>query len=443
MKINIYNTNYEAVAFVIVLILLIYLQIKYKNNDGRNKIFRQLVAWELLTVTLDIVTSVTISLASGIPDWLNLMANEAYFAVFGVLCYLFPVYCMCFAVRPRPRLRKAVSTVLKVFLGIFWAIMILNIPTGLVFAFRNSEYIHGPLYILCTVVPLLFVATALGIIIYLRKDIPAPAKAALTLLSVFSIAGPILQFYFFPDILLSNATSSTALVLCLLTLETPNYNLLVSKRNELQELKENLENEISRQTSIAVKKKEERQQLSAQIVDALALAIDEGSIEKDGHSMAVAEMSRKIALKMGMSEEDAQSVFYMAAVHDIGMIGINENVPAKDGPFDDEDREEMQRHTVIGDRLLADISEMPDMDVVARSHHERWDGKGYPDGLKGEEIPLEARIVCVADAYDGMTAKRNYKFPRDTQDAIEEFKRNAGTQFDPKVVDAIVAILSE
>lgn len=443
MNMNLYNTNFEVAAFAFLLALYFYIRVKYKNNEGRNKIFRRLVICDIITILLDLITSITITLGSAVPDVVNLIVNVMYFASFGVLCYIFPFYCMSFAVTPRPKLRKALVYVMEVFLAVYMLLVILTIPFGLIFSFNNGEYIHGPLYSVVAIIPLLFVLICFGIVIFLRREIPLASEIALNLLALFTIAGPILQFFFFPDILLSNSTPAVTLVLCLLTLEEPNYNLLVTKRNELQQLKENLEQEILNQTAIARSKKEEKEQLSGQIIDALETAIDEGSIDKPGHSKSVALMSQKIALVLGMNESEARSIYYMAAVHDIGMIGVNEDVPAKDGPFNEEEQKEMEKHTEIGCKILSDITEMPDMDIVARSHHERWDGKGYPDGLKGEEIPIEARIVCVADAYDGMTARRNYKDSRDRQEAIDEFRRCSGTQFDPKIVDAVIKIISE
>ena len=115
----------------------------------------------------------------------------------------------------------------------------------------------------------------------------------------------------------------------------------------------------------------------------------------------------------------------------------------KTGIYTPEERKEMQRHPLIGEQILKPITEMPELAVAARSHHERYDGKGYPDHLKGDEIPIFARIICVADSYDAMTEKRPYREVVTKEHVKNEFQRCAGKQYDPKVVRALIHVMDK
>lgn len=144
---------------------------------------------------------------------------------------------------------------------------------------------------------------------------------------------------------------------------------------------------------------------------------------------------------MGIKGGRLYEIYCMGIVHDIGLVGIDETTLAEKGVYTPAQRAEMQKHSAIGAKILQNITEMPDIGIGAHWHHERYDGAGYPDGLVGEDIPLEARIIGVADAYDGMTQPRTYKEALSEEEAVEEFRSNSGTQFDPRVVRALTLLL--
>ncbi len=125
-------------------------------------------------------------------------------------------------------------------------------------------------------------------------------------------------------------------------------------------------------------------------------------------------------------------------LHDIGKIAIDEKILNKPGRLSIEEWNEIKRHPEIGYRILSSVNDMAELAEFVLAHHERWDGKGYPKGLKGEEIPLQARIIMVADSYDAMTSERTYRKPLTEEAGMEELRENAGTQFDPEIVRVFI-----
>ena len=174
------------------------------------------------------------------------------------------------------------------------------------------------------------------------------------------------------------------------------------------------------------------QRLFEQTATALVNAIDAKDKYTHGHSSRVAEYSRRIAALSGKSQAECDEIYYVALLHDVGKIGIPENIINKEGRLSDEEYEIIKQHPVLGAQILNSISEYPDLIIGARYHHERYDGKGYPDKLKGEDIPETARIISVADAYDAMTSKRSYRETIPQMSVREEIVKGSGTQFDPK-----------
>lgn len=183
--------------------------------------------------------------------------------------------------------------------------------------------------------------------------------------------------------------------------------------------------------------------LSVEVMEALAHTIDAKDKYTNGHSVRVAKYSKMIAKRMGMSEEDQENIYYMGLLHDIGKIGVPNEIINKTSRLDDAEYEIIKTHPVLGSDILSEIKSMPELALGARWHHERYDGKGYPDKLKGENIPFFARIIAVADSYDAMTSNRSYRnyLPQDV--VRGEIEKNLGTQFDPEVGKVMIEIIDE
>ncbi len=190
------------------------------------------------------------------------------------------------------------------------------------------------------------------------------------------------------------------------------------------------------------KKTKQIQNMTLQTIETIANTIDAKDDYTQGHSRRVASYSAAIAREMGMSNEEVENIRFIAMLHDIGKIGVPDSVLNKPGRLTDAEYELMKQHTVKGGEILKDIGMIPDLDVGAKCHHERYDGKGYPQGLKGEEIPKVARIIGLADAYDAMTSNRVYRQHLTNDVVMAEIKRCRGTQFDPEVTDAFLNYLN-
>jgi len=178
-------------------------------------------------------------------------------------------------------------------------------------------------------------------------------------------------------------------------------------------------------------------------VRALAAAVDAKEPYMRDHSMRVAVFARATAEKMGLSHHQRTAIEMAAYLHDIGKIGISEQILRKPGPLDAEEMATMRHHPLIGANILRPVAFPWSIAPVVRHHHEHYDGTGYPAGLRGEEIPLLARVLSVSDAYEAMIADRPYRHRLLVDDAIAELRRCSGTDFDPRVVDALVEVLTE
>jgi diguanylate cyclase (GGDEF)-like protein/putative nucleotidyltransferase with HDIG domain len=167
----------------------------------------------------------------------------------------------------------------------------------------------------------------------------------------------------------------------------------------------------------------------------LARAVDARDVYTGSHSQRVADLAARTARRLGMPDEEVELTRLAASLHDLGKLAIPEEILRKPGPLTEPERMVLERHPQIGFRMLESLGVDPVADWVLH-HHERWDGSGYPDGLPGESIPLGARIIFVADAYDAMTSERVYRRRVTPNEAIAELQRCAGSQFDPEIVDA-------
>ena len=174
----------------------------------------------------------------------------------------------------------------------------------------------------------------------------------------------------------------------------------------------------------------------------LARAVDARDVYTGSHSQRVADLAARTARRLGLPEEEVELTRLAASLHDLGKLAIPEEILRKPGPLTDPERMVLERHPQIGFRMLESLGVDPVADWVLH-HHERWDGSGYPDGLPGDEIPLGARIIFVADAYDAMTSERVYRRRVDPEQAIAELRHCAGSQFDPGIVNALADELGE
>lgn len=183
--------------------------------------------------------------------------------------------------------------------------------------------------------------------------------------------------------------------------------------------------------------------LASQTITALSNAVEAKDMYTKGHSQRVANYSKKIARRMGYSEERIDEIYYIGLLHDIGKLGVGDAVINKTGRLSDEEFAEIKRHPEIGYDILKIITEIPDISIGAKYHHEKVNGCGYPDGLRENEIPEIAKIIAVADAYDAMTSNRSYREVMPQEKVRGEIERNAGTQFAPEIAKIMLQMIDE
>jgi HD-GYP domain-containing protein (c-di-GMP phosphodiesterase class II) len=174
---------------------------------------------------------------------------------------------------------------------------------------------------------------------------------------------------------------------------------------------------------------------------ALKAALDARDRETGEHSQATAVLAVAVAGRLGLDDREVAEIARVALLHDVGNIGVPDAILYKRGPLDTDEWTEMRRHPVVGERIIAAVPDLETLANAVRAEHERWDGGGYPDGLAGEGVPLASRIVLACDAFLAMTERRPYRRSLTRAAARAELQRNAGTQFDPAVVEALLAVL--
>lgn len=195
-------------------------------------------------------------------------------------------------------------------------------------------------------------------------------------------------------------------------------------------------------TRQSLKRQLEYKNITVESIQAIARTIDAKDEYTNGHSIRVGFYSKVIAENMGMKSDEVDNIYYIALLHDIGKIAIPDSILNKPGRLTDEEFAVMKSHTTRGASILKGISTIPQIIEGAKSHHERYDGSGYPEGLSGEDIPFVARIICCADCFDAMASKRVYKEPFSLDVILSEFERCSGTQFDPKISKVVVELIT-
>ncbi len=212
--------------------------------------------------------------------------------------------------------------------------------------------------------------------------------------------------------------------------------LRVKHNVELIRLQRDLESMVDEKTR-------ENENLFLHVVESLADAIDAKDNYTKGHSGRVAVYSKEIAKRYGYDEKRQEKIFMMGLLHDVGKIGVPDEVINKTEQLSDAEITRIKKHPGIGGKILSNIEEMPELAAGAKWHHERYDGTGYPQGLSGDEIPEEARIIAVADAYDAMTSNRSYRGALPQEVVRREIEKGSGTQFDKKFVDIMLQMIDE
>ncbi len=213
--------------------------------------------------------------------------------------------------------------------------------------------------------------------------------------------------------------------------------MLVENRHLNQWLKE----EVTTRTAELQRERMRLERISTATLEALVNAMEAKDPYLRGHSARVAALSATLAAELGLSDDVVEQVRVAGRLHDLGKIGTRDDVVNKEGPLTPDEFEHVKQHVVIGSQILAPLSHLGDVIAYVRHHHERWDGSGYPDGLRGEEIPVGARVIGAAEIFDALTTSRPYQDKMTPEDAAARMAAMSGTVVDPKVHQALAAIV--
>ena len=436
-----YNISFTIASLVICIILLIVVSVQYSSTNAVNKGYKSFLIASITLFALDILTVITNDLSHKIPVPLNMFLNALFFLSGVMVALFFLYYCVSVALaRSSKKVKKRYIVPNLVILGIYVISLIINHFTGFYFHFRNGVYEHGDAYFAVNAVSLFYVAEALVVFLVERKRFNIRQMVATISFHALFITTFLLQLFVFPTVLLSDFGVALGALLIFFSIETPDYLKLMKTLNELNDLKASLENQVIDRTKELDKEKESYEVLTLETLSSLALVVDAKDHYTNGHSFRVAAYAKGMAKMLGFSRQDAEQLYFAGLIHDVGKIGISEAILTKPGKLTEEEFEIIKSHSAIGGDILKGIKEFKIFEQVARSHHERFDGKGYPDGLKGTEIPFPARIVTVCDTFDAMTSDRSYRKALGDKVALKELLDNKGSQFDPTLVDVFIEL---
>lgn len=426
-----YNINFDISGVIILLILIVVLRILYDNQNTTTKKFIVFTKVALFSGIMDIVTAFTDSNAASVPAQLNLILNSIYLISASSAAMLLGSY-----VRSTIKYISIPNIILdQIVAAAYTILLIFNFFTGIIFDFNNGTYNHGPLFYLNFFVPIFYLLHNIVVIIYKYKSFNKKQKILNYTIIFFPMIAVALQIIY-PAYLLTFFSYTLFTLVILFAQETPDFI-------ELNYLRKNLEDEVKKQTDQLRKRERQIDLMSQEATQALASAIDEKDEYTNGHSARVSVYSMLLAQALDWDIDKVENIRIAALLHDVGKIGIPDSILKKPGKLSLEEYMEIQKHTVKGAKILHNLTTIPNAEAVAKYHHERFDGTGYPEKLAGTNIPEFARIVSIADSYDAMNSKRIYRNNLPSEEVLLRLKQGSGTQFDPELLEVFLKLIDD
>ncbi|MBO4728292.1 MAG: HD-GYP domain-containing protein, partial [Spirochaetaceae bacterium] len=310
-------------------------------------------------------------------------------------------------------------------LGIFY--LIFSQFTDLYYTFDEmNRYQRSNGFLFCYAFPMLSLILITSVTIQYSRKFSKYVRYPLQLFSILPIIATVVQIFAYGLSLTNISIVGTATLIYVFVIFDLNKTVEKARMQELEVLEH---------------EKTNLHTMFEQTTEALARAIDAKDEYTNGHSRRVADYSKQIAQAAGKSEEECDKTYFAALLHDVGKIGVPIQILSKNGKLTDEEFEQIKQHPVVGGNILSSIEQSPWLSIGARHHHERYNGRGYPDKLAGENIPEIARIIAVADAYDAMTSNRSYRNAIPQHIVREEFVKGIGTQFDPDFAKMMIHLI--
>lgn len=440
-----YNISYALAGLAISIIIILIVSLNYSSTNIVNKRYKLYLFASIGMIVLDIVTVITNDYPGYIPIWLNVFLNGLYFFSGTLTAMLFLFYCMTVAFpRPHKKTRILSYSINLGILGIYLLSLIINCFNGIYFYFDEAgSYSKGPIYLVVNLLSVIYVLECI-IIIFVGKENFNKRQLFCAVLFLVSFFGAfLLQLFVFQTVLLSDFGCAIGSLIIFFSIETPDYVKLTTTLKELNDLKASLEEQVADRTQELQIEKASYQELTIETLSSLAVLIDAKDHYTKGHSTRVAKYAKALAIKCGLSEAEGEIIYFAGLIHDVGKIGISELIIRKPGPLTEEEYAIIKAHPAIGGDILKSIKKFKMFEAVARYHHERYDGNGYPKGLKLDNIPYEARIVAVCDTFDAMMSDRSYRRALPLEKARQELIDGKNTQFDGAIVEKFLELLDD
>ena len=426
------NTALELMSLMICLILLFYQLIERRSNNKSNKWFTFMVLCNSAMLVGDLCDWTLGGIPGAFPYYAQgIFSIVVYFAASGLL--LFSLYGWLISyIRQKIDISPNWLRV-GIALSAIQVLIALAAPIiRIAYIDADNYYQRGKLFLLTQVCPYIVYVLSFYLMIRYRRAFKKRERIYLGIFIVIPLFAELIQVMTYKYSTL-NVACSLGLIMV--------FTFIQSERKLDDEYK------VRGQIIDENKRLEELQQyqenLSSQLIDVLCSTVEAKDQYTRGHSQRVAQYAREIMYRMGGDEKILQEVYYIGLLHDVGKISIDDSIINKKGRLTEEEYEQIKLHTVAGYQILKHVDVIPDLAIGARWHHERYDGTGYPNGLAGDNIPLIARIISVADAYDAMTSNRSYHKIMPQSVVREEISRGMGRQFDPAIARIMLEMIDE
>lgn len=315
----------------------------------------------------------------------------------------------------------------EIIISVSVLLLIVSQFTGMYYTFdEHNRYQRADGYIISAVIPLIVWLIAVTVVVRYRKSFGRMMLITLLVFASVPLLAAFVQIFLYGISITNLAIAALTVALRLVEIIRNGQELTAAHEREKE---------------LLIREQKNMRRMVMQSASALASAIDAKDKYTHGHSRRVAEYSEMIAEVYGKTDSECRDIYLAGLLHDVGKIGIPDNIINKDGRLTDEEFAVIKTHSAIGAGILKKINIAPFISIGAHFHHERYDGKGYPEGLKGEDIPEIARIIAVADAYDAMTSKRSYRDALPQEVVRSEIEKGKGTQFDPKFAEIMLGLM--